>query len=199
MLGLEDVKSIVERITGIGRPKSVAPRQRKAHTILLRGDGQTPNNPRLPLIIYRSPVDLADAMDPAAIFEILFGRNEWKPAWRDGVYPFNHFHTGTHEVVGIARGHARIRYGGKEGRDLEVRAGDVIVHPAGVGHRRLSASRDLLVVGAYPKGGHYDEPRPGEIGYEKATANIAKVGLPKTDPVYGANGPLISLWRQADP
>ena len=79
---------------------------------------------------------------------------------------------------------------------LEVRAGDVVIHPAGVGHRRLSASKDLLTVGAYPKSCRYDEPRPGEIDYQKAVKNISQIGLPPSDPVYGAEGPLMTIWRK---
>jgi uncharacterized protein YjlB len=193
---LEDLKSLTERLTGIARPEAVTPRPRKAHTILFRDDGETPNNPRFPFVRYRSPVNLNSAADPAALFEVLFAANGWKPAWRNGIYNYNHFHTGTHEVLGIARGHARIRFGGKKGRLIEVRAGDVVVHPAGVGHRRLSASKDLLVVGAYPKDGHYDEPRPNEIDQKKARENVANVGLPESDPVYGVDGPLIKIWRK---
>jgi uncharacterized protein YjlB len=126
---------------------------------------------------------------------VLFAANGWKPAWRNGIYPYNHFHTGTHEVVGIARGEASIRYGGKKGRTVEVRAGDVAIHPAGVGHCRLSASKDLLVVGAYPRKCRYDEPTPKDIDYDLAVANISKVDLPDCDPVYGADGPLITIWR----
>jgi uncharacterized protein YjlB len=191
---LEAIKAIAERLTGIARPKAVIPRKRKAHALRFKGDGETPNNPKFSLILYRTPVDLRDAPDPAAIFEVLFARNGWEPAWRDGIYPYNHFHTGTHEVLGIARGHARVRYGGDKGRTVEVRAGDVVIHPAGVGHRRLSASKDLLVVGAYPKGCRYDEPRPEQVDYEQAVKDIAKVGLPKADPVYGVKGPLMLLW-----
>jgi uncharacterized protein YjlB len=191
----EDLKSIAERLTGFARPMSVTPRQRKPHAILCHGDGQTPNNPRFSFILYRSPVDLSHAKDPAAIFEDLFSSNGWKPAWRNGIYPYNHFHTGTHEVLGIARGHARARIGGENGREIELRAGDVVVNPAGVGHRRLSASRNLLVVGAYPEDCRYDEPRPDEVNYDEATENIAKVGVPATDPVYGHDGPLKSLWQ----
>jgi uncharacterized protein YjlB len=153
----EDVKKLAEKVTGIGRPKAkdvrALLRARKANLHAFRDDGETPNNPTLPLIHYRSPVELDEAYDPAAIFEELFAANGWTGAWRDGVYDFLHFHTRTHEVLGIARGHAGIQFGGKRGRVIAVRAGDVIVVPAGTGHRRKSASRDLLVVGAYPKNG----------------------------------------------
>jgi uncharacterized protein YjlB len=193
---LEDLKSLAERLTGIARPKTVTPRPRKAHAILFRDDGETPNNPGFPFLLYRSPVNLNGAADPAAFFEVLFAANGWKPAWRNGIYSYNHFHTGTHEVLGIARGHARVRFGGGKGRPIDVRAGDVVVHPAEVGHRRLSASKDLLVVGAYPNDGHYDEPRPNAIDHQKAIKNIAKVGMPESDPVYGVNGPLMKIWRK---
>lgn len=194
---LQDIKSLAEKLTGVNRPAIVVPRVRKAHAILFKDDGKTPNNPSFPLLLYRSPVALAGAVDPAAVFEVLFEANGWRPSWRDGIYPYNHFHTGTHEVLGIARGHARVRFGGASGKVIEVRAGDVVVHPAGVGHHRLSASKDLLVVGAYPDGGDYDEARPEEVDHAKAVARIARVREPKADPVYGRKGPLRDLWRAA--
>ena len=186
---------MAESITGFGRPKIVIPRKRKARVILFKDDGETPNNPRFPFVHYRTPVQIASDFDPAAIFEVLFAGNGWKPAWRDSIYTYNHFHTQTHEVLGIARGHARLRIGGNHGRLIEVVAGDVFIHPAGVGHRRLSASKDLLVVGAYPtRTGKYDEPRPDQVGHVEAVASVAKVGLPSADPVYGTAGPLMRIW-----
>jgi uncharacterized protein YjlB len=198
MPNLEDLKSLAERITGLGRPNAVTPRMRKVHAFLFHDDGRTPNNPQLPLVFYRSPVDLTGASDPAAVFEVLFAANHWKPAWRDGIYNYNHFHTRTHEVLGIARGHARVRFGGDKGRVIEVRAGDVFIHPAGVGHRRLSASKDFLTVGAYPEtGGKYNEPQPKDIDLAEARDSIRRVMLPRADPVYGRNGPLITVWSKS--
>ena len=197
---IEDVKSMAERLTGLGRPETVTPRRRKAHAVLFRDDGETPNNPHFAFVLYRSPVRLTGAFDPAAVFEVLFAANGWKPAWRNGIYPYNHFHTKTHEVLGVARGHARVQFGGRNGRIIDVRAGDAFVHPAGVGHRRLSASRDLLIVGAYPSGSKYDEPRPHQIDHAKARETIAKVDLPKADPIYGPHGPhgpLMEIWRKS--
>ena len=74
-------------------------------------DGETPNNPRLPLVVYRAAVNLAGEHDPAAPFERAFARHGWSDGWRNGIYPFLHFHTATHEVLGIARGRATVEFG----------------------------------------------------------------------------------------
>ena len=196
---VEDIKRTLERVSGHGRPQgrdlSKLTRARKPHLYRFEDDGETPNNPRLPLVLYRTPVRLADGLDPAAIFEDLFAGNDWGGSWRNGVYDFLHFHTRTHEVLGIARGTVRVQFGGSAGRTVDLRAGDVAILPAGTGHRRLESSRDLLVVGAYPSSGSFDQRKPSELDHETAAANIAKVGLPAADPVYGAAGPLMRLWR----
>jgi uncharacterized protein YjlB len=88
-----------------------------------------------------------------------------------------------------------VQFGGAKGRNLTLTAGDVVVLPAGTGHRRLRASRDLLVVGAYPIGSKYDEPRPEEADPVEARASIAKVKPPRQDPVYG-EGRAIALWEE---
>jgi uncharacterized protein YjlB len=88
-----------------------------------------------------------------------------------------------------------VRFGGASGEELEVVAGDVAVLPAGTGHQRLSASGDLLVIGAYPPDGSYDLCRATPAEHERALATIPHVPLPATDPLYGADGPLVALWR----
>jgi uncharacterized protein YjlB len=125
----------------------------------------------------------------------VFAANGWRQSWRDGIYPFRHFHTRTHEVLGVARGRVRIELGGRAGRRFDVRAGDVIVLPAGVSHRRIAASKDLLVVGSYPRGGDYDEPRAGELDVDEAAVRVRKVRKPAKDPVFGSRGALTTLWR----
>ncbi len=164
---------------------------------LFADDGETPNNPRLPLVLYRGAVALAGARDPAAVFEKLFGANGWSEGWRNGVHGFQHFHPHAHEVLGIACGHAQVEFGGARGRVLDLVAGDVVVLPAGTGHCRRSASADLLVVGAYPdNGGSWEHARPREIDHATAQAAIARVAAPASDPVHGEHGPLIEVWRQ---
>jgi uncharacterized protein YjlB len=157
-------------------------------------DGETPNN-RLPVLVYRAAIDPSGERDPAVPFESIFARHGWGDGWRNGVYPFLHFHTTTHEVLGIARGHATVQFGGAKGRALDVEAGDVVVLPAGTGHQRLDASRDLLVVGAYPRNASFDQRRPGQLDHQKALMTIARVPLPPMDPVLGANGPLMEMWK----
>ena len=195
---LEDIKRTAERLTGLARPSAAIAqslvRKRKANPFHFSDDGLTPNHPSWPLIHYRSVVKLDDRFDPAAIFEVLFDAHGWRDGWRDGVYDFLHYHSSTHEVLGIARGHATIRFGGARGRNLEIKAGDVIVQPAGTGHQRISASRDLLVVGAYPAGSDYDELRSTKADHDRALRAIAKTRAPRTDPVYGSKGPLKQLW-----
>ena len=161
------------------------------------GDGSIPNNPSLPMLVYPAAVDTSSSSDPAALFEQLFAQNGWTGgAWRNGIYPFPHYHSTAHEVLGIARGHADVRFGGQTGTVLTVTAGDIALLPAGCGHQNLGASPDLLVVGAYPPGPDWDLCR-GESGERRhAPANIANVPLPETDPVGGAAGPVIQYWLQ---
>ncbi|HUJ48456.1 MAG TPA: hypothetical protein VLV55_15075, partial [Rhizomicrobium sp.] len=111
---------------------------------------------------------------------------------------FLHFYTGTHEALGIARGCLRAEFGGASGRNLELSAGDAVILPAGTGHRRLSADKDLLVVGAYPTGGRYDEPKPGEVDLNQARASIVRVPPVDDDPVYGKAGALVGPWQDGD-
>ena len=92
-------------------------------------------------------------------------------------------------------GRAKVRFGGNSGQEIEVAEGDVAVLPAGTGHRCLWASPDLLVIGAYPKTGRYDLCRGSKAEHAKALKTIPKVPLPATDPVHGADGPLVRLWR----
>jgi uncharacterized protein YjlB len=196
---LEDIKRQTEKLTGMAQPSEQQAqnlvRQRKANAFRFHDDGVTPNHPQWPMIHYRGVVRLDEAFDPAAIFESLFDSHGWRDGWRDGIYDFLHYHSSTHEVLGIARGSAKVRFGGARGRNLVLKAGDVIVQPAGTGHQQLSASRDLLVVGAYPGGKPYDECHPNKGDHDRALGAIAKVPAPRADPVYGAKGPLKQLWR----
>jgi uncharacterized protein YjlB len=156
-------------------------------------DGAIPNN-SLPFLVYRGAI--GDRADLADAIERTFARNGWGHGlWRNGIYPFPHYHSMIHEVLGIARGRARVRFGGARGEELDVAAGDVAVLPAGTGHQRLSATSDLLVIGAYPPRGRYDLCRGTTAEHTRALGTIPQVPLPETDPLFGATGPLTRLWR----
>jgi uncharacterized protein YjlB len=153
----EDAKKLIERLAGLGRPTkkvhNCAPLVTRPHTYRFKDNGETPNNPDLPLLIYRSAVRFSPKLNPAAVFEDLFASHGWKNSWRDSIYPYNHFHTGAHvELRAFVSGAERAADRSEGGRRH--------AFPAGVGHRRIAKSRDLLVVGAYPRAGKYDESKP---------------------------------------
>ena len=131
----------------------------------------------------------------AEAMEELFASNGWPPAWRASIFTYHHYHSTAHETLGVARGSARLMLGGPEGREFDVEAGDVIVIPAGVAHRRLDSSGDFLVVGCYPPGQDWDLLR-GEPGDRpQADRNIAAVPMPRSDPVGGPQGALMTHWK----
>jgi uncharacterized protein YjlB len=196
---LENLKEYAERLTGLRRPGNSAareaPRAREPLSVHFKDDGLVPNHPRWPLIIYRDVVALDGRNDPAAVFEDLFAANGWGDSWRNGVYDYVHYHAQIHEVLGVARGCGRVRFGGGTGRVFTLKAGDVAILPAGTGHQRLSASDDFLVVGAYPPIGAYDECTALE-DRPRAMKTIPTIPAPGDDPVYGAQGALSRLWMK---
>jgi uncharacterized protein YjlB len=167
----------------------------KPQTLMFADDGSIPNNPRLPFLVYRNAIDLSGTPDPEEVIERTFGRHGWGDMWRNGIFPYVHYHSMIHEALGVARGRARVRFGGAQGEELELGPGDVVVLPAGTGHQGLWAAPELMVIGAYPKSGKYDLCRGSKAEHAKALETIPAVPLPEADPVYGDDGPLLSLWR----
>jgi uncharacterized protein YjlB len=162
-------------------------------TFFFTDDGAVPNN-RLPFVVYKGA--FGASRDLASAIETAFHKNGWgNGLWHNGIYPFTHYHSQIHEVLGIAAGKARVRFGGSTGQELDVEAGDVALLPAGTGHQGLSSTPDLLVIGAYPPQGHYDLCRGTSAEHARALTTIPRVPLPDTDPLFGADGPLTKLWR----
>jgi hypothetical protein len=87
------------------------------------------NNSCLPLIVYRSVLETGG--DATASCVALFNRNDWTGAWQNGVI----------RVITITVARTRcsasppvgsVGLGGEGGQRVELRAGDVVVIPAGV-------------------------------------------------------------------
>jgi uncharacterized protein YjlB len=168
------------------------PGQVVAH--LLAAGGAIPNHPRWPLLLYPAVVVIAGT-DPASLFEQLFTRNGWPAAWRDGVFPFHHYHSNAHEALGIYSGEVKVQFGGDAGVTVTARPGDVVVLPAGTGHKKVLSKGVLGVVGAYPEGAHPDTCLPPFAHAKRNAATVSQVPLPARDPVFGERGPLFEHWR----
>jgi uncharacterized protein YjlB len=161
---------------------------------ILADDGTFPNNDKLSLLVYHGAVQ-TNRDNPAA-YEQLFKNNDWSNSWRNGIFDYHHYHSTSHEVLGIYGGTAEVIFGGPDGTIVKVQQGDVVIIPAGVAHNCLKHSTDFKCVGAYPNGKSYDI-NTGKSGERpKTDENIRKVPVPELDPVYGKYGPLLEHWVQ---
>ncbi|MEZ0293504.1 MAG: cupin domain-containing protein [Solirubrobacteraceae bacterium] len=149
-----------------------------------------PNHPGFPVLVYRG-TGMRDPMTARS----RFAEHGWGGSWVDGVFDYHHFHSTSHEVLAVVAGRATLELGGPQGETFEVAAGDVVVLPAGTGHRRAGADGSFTVVGAYPAGQEdYDLLRgddPAEVA--DARERIAALGAPPQDPVGGEG---VDGWRQ---
>jgi uncharacterized protein YjlB len=88
-----------------------------------------------------------------------------------------------------------VQLGGEAGPEVRLGTGDVAVLPAGTGHKRLAASRDLLVIGGYPPG----QEGPAILRAADVDAGTAErcaaVPLPASDPVNSKGRQLQDLWK----
>jgi uncharacterized protein YjlB len=164
---------------------------KQPEALSFKDDGHIPNN-RLPLLLYRDVLPTGITADD---LQNEFAKNRWTNSWDNGIYSFHHYHSTSHEVLGIYKGNAQLQLGGEKGKKISVKAGDVIVIPAGVGHKNLGSSDDFGVVGAYPDGRTWDvlKGEPGER--PSADKNIAALAIPDFDPLLGKSDGLRKMWQ----
>ena len=138
-----------------------------------------PNHPGFPVLVYRG-TGMRDPMTARS----RFAEHGWGGSWVDGVFDYHHFHSTSHEVLAVVAGRATLELGGPQGEAFEVAAGDVVVLPAGTGHRRASADGSFTVVGAYPAGQEDYDLLRGDDAAEVADARerIAALGAPPAGP-----------------
>lgn len=152
----------------------------KIERMILPPSGFVPNNQNLPVILYIGALPSGGTDKFGALFEM----NGWTGIWINGVFTYQHYHAGAHEVLGIGRGVATLLIGGPDGQSIAVKAGDGLLLPAGTGHMNLQSSSDFEVVGAYPKGQHADIQTSSPS--DAMLAMIGSLPLPEADPFQGA-------------
>lgn len=167
----------------------------KAHPeiLVLVDNGLFPNS-KLPVLHYKKVLKLPKLFAGRKVKRI-FSRNNWGNNWKDGVYTFDHYHSITHEVLGVIKGSTTLQLGGEDGLKINVGKGDMLVIPAGVAHQNLGNEQQVICIGGYPEGKDFDMNfgKPGER--PQTDANIAALKIPETDPLTGKNGSVPTIWK----
>ena len=156
-----------------------------------KDDGKIPNS-KFPLLLYRNAFSERNNAG-AKWLENRFAQNNWTNSWRNGIYSFHHYHSTSHEVLGVYTGEALVHLGGEKGEKVKIKEGDIIIIPAGVGHKNLSSS-NLGIVGAYPDGRDWDINKGLDGERPAADKNIAALPIPGADPLSGKGMP--SSWTK---
>lgn len=171
-------------------PHPTPPAEPRVEPIRTPFNNGIPNHPRWPALACRGATGGGvDAL------RTLFAENGWSGIWDWSVYDFHHYHPVNHEVLGVAAGTATLHLGGPDGPQVEVISGDVLILPAGFGHKRIAASDDFRVVGAYPPGQESPEiVRADDETARAALPRIEALPRPDTDPIHGDGGPIFEHW-----
>lgn len=173
------MNSLVENIQNINITRDILPE-----------DSGFPNNRLLPLLMYSG---VLKETRPETVRELL-ETNGWSNAWIGDIYTHHHYHSIAHEVLIAIRGSAQLQFGGPNGVSLTFEAGDVVIIPAGVAHKKVDSTDDFACLGAYPDGRDYDVLYGNATERPQADKNIRNVPRPGNDPLYGSDGPLVKNW-----
>lgn len=163
-------------------------------TYFLKTNDWFPNS-HLPVIHYRAAIDVP-FFRPAHAIEKLFDSNGWTNNQEGGIYAYHHYHSNTHEAVGVYKGQTVILLGGENGKQIVIHKGDVLVIPAGVAHKNMGNEKDVYCVFGYPEGREFDMNygNPGERpGTDK---QIAEVPVPDSDPIAGEGQGVAEIWKE---
>lgn len=146
-----------------------------------KDDGLTPNS-HLPVLIYRGLFD--DKYESCEEWlEEKFTANGWVRTCQKPLFDYYHYHSNTHEVLGVCEGRGFIQLAADNGVKTEIVKGDVVLIPAGVGHFCINHSVDFAVVAGYPNNAVPDVKKAHPEEREGALENIKKVPAPEFDPV----------------
>ena len=125
----------------------------------------------------------------------LFERNGYTNGWVNGIMDRHHFHSNAHEALACTKGEVRVQLGGPHGEMVTFRKGDVVLLPAGTSHKKLDATENFEIVGAYPTSNPEHDFQYGDTdSYDDIKERIALVDKPETDPVTGAPGNIETHW-----
>ncbi len=136
------------------------------------------------LRLYQAVFDKADtALD--AKFRKRFTANGWSLPWINGIFNFHHFHAEAHEALGCARGWVIVQFGGPNGPEFKLEAGDAVLIPAGVAHKNIDHSPNYCILGSYPHNQQADL-RPGDPDeWNEVLHLLSLLRLWDKDPVTG--------------
>jgi uncharacterized protein YjlB len=160
----------------------------------LKDNGLFPNS-SLPVLLYKKALDLPKFF-PGFYIRKLFIKNGWSNSWKSGIFEYHHYHSITHEVLGVCKGQTHLLLGGPNGVKVKIEEGDVLIIPAGVAHKNEGKENDVVCIGAYPEGRDYDIKYGREGERPSADQNIKNVPLPPSDPVYGTKFGVQNYWKQ---
>lgn len=153
----------------------------KQEVYFFEDDGITPNS-QYPVIVMPQ-VCKGEGLEN--IFPATFKKNSWGNNWLDIIQSRDHYHSSTHEVLGICKGEVHLKIGGQNGQLFHLEAGDAIIIPAGVGHFSIADSTGYLVAGGYADGNTWDMIYNEPEKYEAAKQRIRLLPKPILHPVSG--------------
>ncbi|KAM0415850.1 hypothetical protein ACHAPT_013210 [Fusarium lateritium] len=178
-------------------------------TYFIKPTTHCPNNV-LPVLVYRGV--LPKPHDETST-TMLLESHGWTKKGTWGTIAVKHFHPNTHECYGVFQGDSELIFGAGGGDDEDagvkchVRAGDVVVVPAGVAHASVEReekgkdeSEKYRYIGVYPDGSPKWRSELGKTPLGEGRELFDEIGgvpMPREDPVRGYGGPLTRIWAAA--